>query len=110
MTLEDTQHRVRMPAARRKPPLFRGAELLQMHTANGVLVVTRGEMVIRDRGPMRSRDGVHVHQEPDYRLRNGVKKCGSGRLLVSDGEQRFHGCVLSFGAMAPGFRLPRLVS
>src|SRR5260221_624355 len=81
MVLENAQHRVRMSAARRKPPLFRGAELLQMHIADAMLIEPGGKLTLRKPRPPRCRDGTYIDQEPDLRPRERVEKRGAGRLL-----------------------------
>src|SRR5215831_7913568 len=95
MALENAQHPVRMPAARRKPSLFRRAELLQMQIADAVLIEPGGELAFRKPRPARCRDGTYIDQEPDLCLRQRIEKCGRGRLLIADGEQGFHDICLS---------------
>jgi hypothetical protein len=89
VALENAQHLVSVTAARREPPLFRSAELLQMHIADAVLIKSGSKLAFRKSRPPRCRHGAHIDQESDSRLRQRVEKGVRGGLLVADGEQRF---------------------
>ena len=90
VALENAQHFASMAAARGEPSL---AELLQMHIADAVLIKSGGELAFRKPRPPRRRDRAHVDQEPDPGPRQRIEKGARGRLLVTDGEQRFHGRI-----------------
>jgi len=51
MALKNAQHLVSMTAARCEPPLFRSAELLQMHIADAALIKSGGELAFREPRP-----------------------------------------------------------
>src|SRR5262249_21507518 len=95
MALVDAQHLAGAAAPRGEPSLFRGAELLQVHIADAVLVKAGGELAFRKSRPPRRRDGAHIDQESDLRLLQRVEKGGRGRLLIADGENGFHVAVRS---------------
>ena len=78
MALENAQHLVSMTAARCEPPLFRSAELLQMHIADAALIKSGGELAFREPRPPRCRHRAHVHQEPDPGLGQRVEKGARG--------------------------------
>ncbi len=78
MALENAQHLVSMTAARCEPPLFRSAELLQMHIADAALIKSGGELAFREPRPPRCRHRTHVDQEPDPRLRQRIEKGAGG--------------------------------
>jgi hypothetical protein len=91
MAFEDAQHLVSMATTRREPPLFRSAELLQMHIADAVLIESGGKLAFRKPRTPRRRHRTHVDQESDPRLRQRIEEGARGRVLVADGEQRFQG-------------------
>jgi len=90
MALENAQHLIGVTAARCQPPFFRGAQLLQMHIADAVLIEPGGELAFRKPGPPRRRDSSHVDQETGPSLRQRIEERARGRLLVADGENGFH--------------------
>ena len=86
MALEDAQHPICISAARCEPAFFRGTELLQMHIGDALFVEPGSKLAFREPRPARRRDGAHIDQEPDLRLRQGIEECPNRGLLVADGE------------------------
>ena len=78
VALENAQHLVSMTAARCQAPLFRGAELLQMHVADAALIEPSRELAFRKSRPPRCRNRPHINQEPCTSLRQRIEKgvCG----------------------------------
>ena len=74
MAFENAEHLVSMTAARGEPPLFRSAELLQMHIADAALIESGGKLAFRKPRPPRRRHRAHVDQEPDPRLCQRAEK------------------------------------
>src|SRR5262245_18801072 len=90
MALVDIEQLFQVAGAGRVAAFLGRAELLQMQIADAGCIETRRKLALGKSRPPRGRDRARVDHEPDAGAAQFTDHRIGLRLLVADGEERFH--------------------